>query len=295
MAQQPKPCYYLAPTRTNPPEGVIRLGSIVTSPSLVDEPISTGSPAIPDPASITTHVERNWSKSITAAKGGSIGIWASFLQFIVGVGGDVGISASDETTQKYGAKVMKWSEFRPSVDYVRAAVRDKSVHEYIRGNKFRENVYMVTGVMLASGATGVIEKMAERGLYAHVGIDATLLSGGMAPIAVGPEIESTQVMASKEQFGDADEFVIAFRLRQIKVKKTGEVSQKAKVDGALFGIDDVAGELRKRKEEEDRIGIWMEGLEEEDASVEQFRLDELLVRDALGSDGQECLCVEIVE
>jgi hypothetical protein len=224
-----------------------------------------------------------------------MGIWASFLQLIVGVGGDVGVSVANETSQSYSAEVMKWSEFRPSLAYMRQAVKEEEVDEFIRGNRFREKVYMVTGIMVASGASGVVDRMRERGIYAHVGVDATVLSGGMAPVAMRPEGELTQGKREREAFSDADEFVFAFRLRQIKVKKTGEVTHKAKVDGALFGVGDEEEVLRKREEEEGRIGVVVEGLEDGDAGAEEFRLDDLVVRDAVDEEGRDCTCVEIGE
>jgi hypothetical protein len=290
-----KPCYYLAPTRTNPPEGVIRLGSIVASPSLVDEPIHTTASATPDPTSVTTHTERNWSKSITASNRGRVGIWASFLQLIVGVGGDVGVSIANDTSQNYSANVMKWSEFRPSLAYLRNAVKEEEVDEFIRGNRFREKVYMVTGIMIASGASGVVQRMRERGIYAHVGVDATVFSGGMAPVAIGPDFKLTQSTRECEAFSNADEFVFAFRLRQIKVKKTGEVTHKAKVDGALFGVGDDEEQLRRREEEERQVGVMVVGLEDGDAGAEEFRLDDLVVRHAVDEEGRECKCIEIAE
>ncbi|KAF2023076.1 hypothetical protein EK21DRAFT_95200 [Setomelanomma holmii] len=273
-SQQPRPCYFLAPTRTSSPEGSIRLGSIIASPELVDDPISTTSPASPDAASVTTYTERNWSKSVTTElNSGRIGIWASFLQVIVGVGGDVGVSWANEASQTYSAKVMKWTEFRPSLAYIKNAVEDEEVDEFIRGNKFREKVYMVTGVMVASGASGVIRSMRERGIYAHVGVDGTALSG---------------------EFSDADDFVFAFRMRQIKVRKTGDITHKAKVDGALFGAEDGDEELRRQKAEEDAIGVTVEGLNDGDADDGDFGMEGTVV-DAVDIDGQDCLCVEVEE
>ncbi|KAF2823059.1 hypothetical protein CC86DRAFT_75597 [Ophiobolus disseminans] len=294
--QQPKPCYFLSPTRTNPPEGLIRLGSIIPSPALVDEPINSIPPATPDASSLTTHTERNWSRHITtASNSGSIGIWASFLQLIVGVGGDIGMNWTNEASQTYSAKVMTWSEFRPSMTYITNAVRDPDVDEFIRGNKFREKVYMVTGVMVASGASGVISAMKERGIYAHIGVDGTILSGGFVPLAAGPEVQFSKSKVESTGFEGADDFVIAFRIRQIKVKKRGEITHKAKVDGALFEVDDGAGELRRREEEEGRIGVMVEGLEEGDATDGEFRGDSFDVRDAVDGNGVECLCVVVEE
>jgi hypothetical protein len=294
--QQPKPCYFLAPSRTCPPEGYIRLGSIIASPSLVDDPINSKPPAVPDAASVTTHSERDWSRSVTTANNsGRFGIWASFLQMILGVGGDVGVSWANEASQTYTAKVMRWNEFRPSLAYMKAAVADKEVDEFLRGNKLREKIFMVTGVMVASGAAGVIKQMRDRGLYAHVGVDATILSGGMAPVAGGPDVALNWRHEDETSFKDADDFVFAFRLRQIKVKKTGEISHKPKVDGALFGVEDEEKALKRRIENRERFSVLVEGLSDEDATASEFRSDSLNVRGAVDEDGGDCLCVEVEE
>jgi hypothetical protein len=84
-------------------------------------------------------------------------------------------------------------------------------------------------------------------------------------------------------------------LRQIKVKKTGEVTHKAKVDGALFGVGDDEEELRRREEQERQVGVMVVGLEDGDAGAEEFRLDDLVVRDAVDEEGRECSCIEIEE
>jgi hypothetical protein len=286
-AQQPKPCYFLAPTRTCPPDGYIRLGSIISSPSTVDDPISSKLPAPPEIQSITTHSERNWSHSVTtSSNSGSVGVWASFLQVVLGAGGDVGVSWENQANQTYSAKTMKWIEFRPSLQYIRAAVTDEEIDEFIRSNKFREKIFMVTGLMVASGASGVINSMRERGLYAHVGVDGTILSGGQAPIAAGPEGSLNWGKERQTSFEDADDFVFAFRLRQVKVRKSGDISHKPRTDGALFSKEDDRKIIMESESRRQQVRIEIEGLEDEDATGLDFRMEEW---DAVDGIGQQCL------
>jgi hypothetical protein len=291
--QRPRLCYFLTPTRTCPPEGHICLGSIIASPSLVDEPISTRPPPPLDPDSVTTHTERQWKRTVTtAANSGQVGIWTSFLQVFVGASIDAGVAWRNDASQSYSAKSMKWSEFRPSLQYIKTAVADEDVDEFVRANKFREKIYMVTGIMVASGASGVIHSMRERGIYAHAGVDGTLFGGGTAPFALGPEGEYNWGGKESTSFKDSDDFVFAFRLRQIKVKKSGQITSKAKVEGALFGLEDGEQLLRQRALEEEKIGVLVEGLADEDTSGSDFRMEDV---DAVDAEGQACLCVAPVE
>jgi len=114
----------------------------------------------------------------------------------------------------------------------------------------------------------------------------------MAPVSVGPEGEIKWGGKEETSFKDADDFVFAFRLREIKVKKTGEVTHKPKLKGALFERADDEEVLRKREKEERDIIVEVEGLSDEDATGLDFRLDNL---DAMDEDGQECVYVQSEE
>ena len=183
---------------------------------------------------------------------------------------------------------MTWSEFRSSLQYIRASVAEEYVDEFIRANKFREKVYMVTGVMIASGAAGMIHSMRKRGLYVHLGVKGTIISSGIAPISAGTKGDVHWGNEATTSFSDPDDFVFAFRLRQIKIRKTGEIVHKPKVDGALFGLEDGQELLRKRTEDENMIEVIVEGMAEEEATGLNFRLGELK---SIDIRGQECLYV----
>ncbi|KAF2450196.1 hypothetical protein P171DRAFT_479303 [Karstenula rhodostoma CBS 690.94] len=187
---------------------------------------------------------------------------------------------------------MKWNEFRPSLQYINTAVADEDVDEFIRAKKFREKIYMVTGVMVASGASDVIYSMRERRIYAHAGVEGTFFSGAAAPFALGPEGEFKWGGVESTSFEEADDFVFAFRLRQIKVKKSGQITSKVKVDGALLGLEDGDKLLRQKAVEEGKISVLVEGLADEDTSGVDFRLEDV---DAVDVEGQACLCIAPVE
>ncbi|KAF2492478.1 hypothetical protein BU16DRAFT_564930 [Lophium mytilinum] len=281
-----KPCYFLAPTRTCPPEGPIRLGSIISSPSLPDEPINT-MPLPLEASAIHTHNQTNWTSCHAKTKSGRIGVWGSFLQFVVGAGGDVSVGWKNEDSQLLMAKNMCTRYFVPSQEYVRATVMEDSVREYIINNKFRERLFMITGVMIASGASGLNSYMRDNGIYAHVGVDATIPCG--VPFAGGPKFEGHQTTKTDVAFEGADDFVFAFRLRHIKVKKTGEVSHKQYNKGALYDLDGYKAMYEKRAQEELELGFEVEGLAEDDATGGEFGLDGEELMDE--GTGEECLCV----
>ena len=146
--------------------------------------------------------------------------------------------------------------------------------------------------MVASGATSTIHLMRRKGLYTHLGVDGTLISGGMTPVSVGTNGDIQWGGNTSTSLRYTDDFVFAFRLRKIKVKKTGEIISKPKVDGALFGLEDGQELLKKRIEDEKYIGITVEGLAEEDTIGSDFRLFSF---DAIDNEGQECWCVRIDE
>lgn len=134
--------------------------------------------------------------------------------------------------------------------------------------------------------------MRERGLYAHAGVEGTLFSGGAAPFALGPEGEFKWGGKESTSFEDADDFVFAFRLRQIKIKKSGEITSKTKIDGALFGLQDGEKLLSQRAVEESKTCVFVEGLADEDTSGVDFRLEDV---DAVDLEGQACFCVTLLE
>ncbi|KAF2460201.1 hypothetical protein BDY21DRAFT_369266 [Lineolata rhizophorae] len=277
-----KKCYFGAPRRDCPPEGPIKLGNVVASPLIPDEPINEN-PAPPIETSIYEHNDRNWTLERVKTGKGSVGIWTSFLAPILGVGADVGTSWDNDCGQEWRCKNLCTRWFIPSQEYVKQAVHDPAVRRFLAGNRFRERIYMITGLMIASGASLAAKSMQERGLYVHAGVDATVLGG--APVSAGPEGELKRGTRERETVEGADDFVFAFRLREIRVKRKGEVVHKQFSKGALYN-----DEIYVREDRKDDAEVEVLGIDEQDADAEEFGLDDGdVVED---DDGQECVWVK---
>jgi len=217
---QPRSCYFLAPKRTSPQDGYIGLGNISSDPSGPDETLNT-EVFLPNAASISTHVERNRTHTINHTSKNRIGILSFLLKLLAGAGADTSFTSASAEYKKYTVRATRWREFRPTLDYIKQAVADEGVQGYIKDNRFQQKIYMIVGVMEPSGASGVVNAMREQGIYAHIGVDGTILSGEMAPVGGGLKGQYQARSSVEESYKAIDEFVFAFRLGQIKVRKTG--------------------------------------------------------------------------
>ncbi|KAG8529012.1 uncharacterized protein KY384_006701 [Bacidia gigantensis] len=124
--------------------------------------------------------------------------------------------------------------FNPTKQYIADSVLDPGVQTYIKENKRRRPVYMITGLMIARGASASKKSMVDKGLHAQFGVDFSAIG---VPAALGPKIE---VASGKEQtihFDHATDFVLAYRLKKIKVKAKGAIKSKPYNTGALFDSD----------------------------------------------------------
>lgn len=279
-----KPTYFLTPPRPYPPTGPIRLGAIIPSPTQPDEPLH--SPALPKPEDVSTFTEKNWTGSHMRKSSSRFGVWTSFLQMIFSIGGDVSMKIDKEVNQHWDIERMCTMSFMPSQTFIEDCVKCEEVRRYIIGNRFREKIYMVTGVMIASSTTTFRESLEEKGVYVHAGVDATAWAG--VPISVGPEGKWKRKQVTKTGSEREEEFVFAFRVREIRVKRKGGVKTHKLYDkGALFNTDQKLEEVVLEDE------VEVEGLGEE-ADGEEFGLESKESKQILGDmDEQEedCICV----
>jgi hypothetical protein len=177
--------------------------------------------------------------------------------------------------------------FLPDLLWIEQCVARGEVKSYIIGNRFREKVYMVTGIMVASSSRSFRSSLEERRLYIHAGIDLSAWTG--VPVALGPEVEWTKKESTTESGEREGDFVFAFRVREIRVKRKGGVKTHKIYDkGALFSTEKKA---EKNMTNEDELEV--EGLSEE-ADGEEFGLE---VKDAMQAadnaelESEECSVV----
>jgi hypothetical protein len=285
VAKQKK-YYFLAPTRNNPPDGIIKLGNIIESTSLADSPLNAANLTI-SASDISIHNEYNWSSRRSRGTDGKVGIWASFLQFFVGLGGDISASWDNEKTSDIFCKQLATLEFKPSKEFIKNAVNDEEVRDFLLETDFRQGIYMIVGIKIAIGASSVLRMANVLNLKIKVGVDGT--SFGI-PGSAGPEFNIGRKGLDEEAFEDADPFVFAFRVRRIKVKNNGRVTDKVYTNRkAMYGLGD-SGE----EPENEEIDVEDEGIDDRDASADEFGMKdkEEIAIDEADEMEQEVICVK---
>jgi hypothetical protein len=204
---------------------------------------------------------------------------------VVSIGGDISIKIDKELNENWDVDHMSTMSFMPSETFIEESVQSKEVRQYIVGNRFREKIYMITGVMVASSATTFRETLEEKGLYIHAGVDATAWAG--VPISVGPEGKWKRKEVVQTRSETQEDFVFAFRVREIRVKKKGGVKSHRVYDkGALFSTD------KKRNEVVNEDEVEIEGLGEE-PGADEFGLLTQEVKQVAATEGEEeekCTC-----
>jgi hypothetical protein len=242
---------------------------MIPSPKQPDEPLHL--PSLPPQSDTSTFTEHNWNGSYLKNSSSHFGVWTSFLECVLGVGADVTISLDKNSHQSWEVERMTTQTFLPSREFLEKAVAHEDVKRYITEYRFREKIYMITGVMIASSTNMSSEKLEEKGVYVHAGVDATAWTG--VPISVGPEGNWKRKAQTSESSQRADDFVFAYRVREIKVGRKGGIKSNKLYDkGALFDTE------KKRKEEE-RYEIEVEGMGDEleaddvEAEIREVRQD----------------------
>ena len=229
----PSRTYILAPTRDTPPDGPICLGNIVASHKDPEEKENHNPPRerLGDNRTYSAR-KSGWSDIDTARQTVEGGFFAKFLSVFV-FGGEASLRHVRYSSTSLSAAFMDTYWFNPTKQYIEESIQDPGVKSYIEENKWRNPVYMITGLMIVRGASASKSAMAEKGIHTQFGVDIT----AGVPLTLGPKLD---LETSREQtmlFDHASDFVLAYRLRKIKVKQSGTVKSKQYSKGALYDSD----------------------------------------------------------
>ncbi|KAK4101057.1 hypothetical protein N658DRAFT_78610 [Parathielavia hyrcaniae] len=237
------PSYILSPSWDNPPDGPIKLGSIIKDPRQPERSLNSSSREPIDGSHIGTITQSDWSIHKTSSRDGHGGgqLWASlFPRAALAVSGDVGLSRTNTTA--YACQELVTRHFQPEDAYICASLAGRAVRAYTEQYWYR-SVYMITGVKIARGVVRMHSRDAARGTAAaRVAVDGGESMGGLGAgmgVGVGMGVSSGR----EERFVGSQDFVLAYRLLRIRPKR-GAAGWKAHDynKSALLSIGDEDGD-----------------------------------------------------
>lgn len=279
------PRWFIAP-RAIPPHGPLKLGNVILSPECPDEPLYDSPDPLPASENVEIFREREFRLQNLTSSARRVGIATSFLSFLTGAGVDVDTKWSQEKIHQLKARTMDTMTFHPSSVFLEELARDEKVDDHIRSQGFRwTKLYMVVGVMIASGGSRTDGYSKSRDVDLQLSVDGTSMG---VPISAGPKVGYSQSKAIEVGSEDADDFVFAFRLRKVKISKGEATLKKHYRSGALFDKD-AADE--DHGEYERSIPVVVDGLADEDVTGDEFDLDLEGVEAQDETTGQDCICI----
>lgn len=198
--------YFVLTNLDLPPDGPIRLGSIIADPLEPEEILNPGEVvALPSDHVHTSH-KRDWNIT-ESLENGHVSVTARFLSSLRL--NDTTADGSDaEFTSRFSIEDVETLDFAPTQDYIDAAVNKPSVRGYLEGCQYELPIYMITGLKIG------------RGLAQELPPDATTHASS----------------------GSISDFVIGYRLVKINAGEAQDQGrgdqEKSKVMGNMLGDDD---------------------------------------------------------
>lgn len=151
------------------------------------------------------------------------------------------------------------------------------MQRYLEKSRYRKPVYIITGLKTATGAAVKTNKRSASASKAGIEVEIPG-SGGVLPWGTQPEISTKQEAKDKMSWEDHSDFVFAYRVSKVWVKK-GSIQEQDFTKGAMF-----------EREEKTVINVALEiaKVEEADPAEEGFLKEEII-------DGDEKIIIALPE
>ncbi|KLU89427.1 hypothetical protein MAPG_08398 [Magnaporthiopsis poae ATCC 64411] len=202
------PTYHLCPDFRipPPPNGHLTLGTILKSlgEDGVHAPLNKGREVEVRPEELRplagSHAQRGFTRSLSELRSAEGGIWAKIF-------GLSSLSAKFSHSRGIGkfltVKELHTRAFLPDDEYMHQSLSNPKVNVYVTTRKLKVPIYMITGIMVAIGASwsDTETKITEADTGGGMAIPKTPASIGGTESATGVE--------------DSDDFVLGIRVRKI--------------------------------------------------------------------------------
>ncbi|CZR48815.1 uncharacterized protein FPRO_03864 [Fusarium proliferatum ET1] len=228
--------YFYAPTWDYPPEGPIKLGNVITS---IKKPHISLANIVPSQDIGVFKTEKK-SVQYTQEKliSGSFSILTRFLS-ILGFGVDVSAEVRKSNKESFIFDTLETTQFIPTPGYLQQCLDRESVRRWLELSNYRKPIYIITGLKVVTGAEANTIRSRTVGGIVSAEVDGTVWSGGTASIGIGPGIEGEVGEKRETRWADGN-FVFAFRVSKIHIKKTGDIIKEEEFTrGAFLDCNDL--------------------------------------------------------
>ena len=269
--------------------GPVALGSIIEDPKKPQASLNYEEPnPQPLPRLTVDHSKPDFKTKIVADTSVSAGIGTSLLQ-IFGFGVDVDVERGRRRVYEIEAEQLRTQEIEPVQSWVEKAFAYEEVQRVLRKNKFRIDLYMITGIKSATKAS-VSTDIGRRVLFnTKFGIDLTVPTGGAAPIGLNVKGGTKIDRSTTASFGASD-FILGYRLRKITYVK---FSRKMRMDDVLKGTV-LDGDAKAQRPETVDDAEFIR-LEDEDIGADEFELSSVVAQIEGDEQALEFVVPEIEE
>jgi hypothetical protein len=205
------------------------------------------------------------------------------VDVILGAGADASVNWDRSNSEIYEVNCLETTFFNPveAKTYLNGVLKAAAVQEYIEaGWGRRKPVYIITGLKIARGAKAKSSQTRGHGGALSIGLDGTALA---APVEVGPEFELQREKKTGVEWGSSDDFVFAYRISRLKLKKGKETAEEEEYrKGALYGLP---MDRKSNTVEMITSTFELDDLDDEDAVAAEF--DDEEVADVEDEDGEK--------
>lgn len=228
--------WFLAPGDDITPDAV-HLGCILQEPQDLKAVLDAGllrSSAIDMHVDTHPSTQFNVTRTFTSGHTNGLGIGAQFLS-LVGLDADASFRVAKDITYSMTFDKVDCQWFSPSIDFLKKSMESETMRMWLEENRGKIEVFMVTGLRIATGITLQNSRKQSHDASAHVQVTP---APGASPITVGPHGVHARQHGSENVMEAPGPLVYAYELRRVKVKK-GKVTSQWETKGALF--DNVGG------------------------------------------------------
>lgn len=230
--------------------------------------------ALPIPPEDLTAIKYKWSHEKEGERGGSLGIFASFMSGLV-AGGDLSGDLTVGAGLKIDVNTLETLKFEPSTAYLQETLNLPKNLAFLGEKKWSpfQSMYIITGVKNAYGATLTRWKSTKLGADAGITV-----SPNVPGLDIGPKGSYSMADKAIETVHEPTDFVFAFRVNKVYYsRRKKQFTMEKHVKGAAYSYGDsdefetpISYEAEHAVEHEDAVDV--DGIDEDDAGEEEFEI-----------------------